>query len=359
MNKTMIIAEAGVNHNGQLELALALVEAAAKAGADAVKFQTFNAKQLVTAQAPQAKYQAENTQQNENQLAMLEKLQLSATDHQQLIAHCEKFGIKFMSTAFDSESLTFLASELRLPILKIPSGEITNAPLLLQFARTGADLILSTGVCTLTEIQQALAVLAFGLTQPDTEPDGVKAFQAAYLSAAGQQQLAAKVILLHCTTEYPAPLEDINLRAMATLRQHFNLRVGYSDHSAGILVPTAAVALEACVIEKHFTLDKSLPGPDHKASLEPAELCQMVEAIRNVELVLGHPQKTPAPSELHNRTLIRKSLVAAKPLVAGQILKPADLTAKRPATGRSPFDYWQLLGTAVNRDYQYDEPIDE
>lgn len=358
MSKTLIIAEAGVNHNGSLELALQLVEAASAAGADVVKFQTFNAEQLVTNRAKKAEYQAENTQNNGNQLDMLKKLQLSHADHLLLIKKCDELGIRFMSTAFDSESLQFLA-QLQLPVMKIPSGEITNAPLLLQYARTGADIILSTGVSTLSEIRDALGVLAYGMTTPATQlPTSSADFVSAFHSAAGQEQLKQKVTLLHCTTEYPAPFADINLKAMNSLRQEFGLAVGYSDHSQGIVVPMAAVARDATVIEKHFTLDKNLPGPDHQASLEPAELKAMVDGIRQVELVLGHGRKEPAPSELKNRILIRKSLVAARPLKAGDTFKAEDLVCKRPGDGKSPFDYWQLLGSTINRDYQHDELID-
>lgn len=358
MSTTLIIAEAGVNHNGSLQLALQLVEAASAAGADVVKFQTFNAEKLVTNRAKKAEYQTENTQNDGNQLDMLKQLQLSHADHILLIKRCDELGIRFMSTAFDSESLQFLA-ELKLPVLKIPSGEITNAPLLLQYARTGADIILSTGVSTITEIRDALGVLAFGMTTaPHEVPTNRSDFAMAFASEAGQQQLKQKVTLLHCTTEYPAPFSDINLKAMDTLRQEFGLAVGYSDHSQGILVPMAAVARDATVIEKHFTLDKTLPGPDHQASLEPAELKAMVDGIRQVELVLGHGRKEPAPSELKNRLLIRKSLVAARPLQAGATFTAADLVCKRPGDGKSPFDYWQLLGNTINRDYQHDELID-
>ncbi len=359
MSKTLIIAEAGVNHNGCLNMALQLVEAASAAGADVVKFQTFNAEQLVTNRAKKAEYQAENTQNNGNQLEMLKQLQLSHADHLTLMQRCDELGIRFMSTAFDNDSLQFLAG-LQLKIMKIPSGEITNAPLLLQYARTGADIILSTGVSTLDEVREALGVLAFGMTTSDTVmPQGRADFSKAFASEAGQQQLKNKVTLLHCTTEYPAPFADINLKAMDNLRQEFGLAVGYSDHSQGILVPVAAVARDATVIEKHFTLDKNLPGPDHQASLEPDELKAMVDNIRQVELVLGHGRKEPAPSELKNRQLIRKSLVAARPLSAGAQFSAQDLVCKRPGDGKSPFDYWQLLGRTISRDYQHDELIED
>jgi len=279
---TLVIAEAGVNHNGSEEIAIALIDAAHESGADIVKFQTFKAKNLVTATAEQADYQVTNTNKVETQLSMLSRLELSYEAHIRLIDHCQKLGIQFLSTAFDSESLNFLVNKLQLKTLKIASGEITNAPFILEHARTGCDLILSTGMSTLADIESALGVIAFGLTATvDTKP-GIGAFQTAYASIEGQKALKAKLKLLHCTTEYPAPFNEINLKAMDTLASAFCLDVGYSDHSQGITIPIAATARGACVIEKHFTLDKEMPGPDHKASIDPKELTEMVAAIRTV-----------------------------------------------------------------------------
>lgn len=359
MLRTYIIAEAGVNHNGSLELAMHLVEVAHAAGADAVKFQTFKAKHLVTASAQQAEYQIANTHKQESQLAMLSRLELSYPAHHQLIARCRELGIDFLSTAFDDESLGFLANELHLQTLKIPSGEITNAPLILAHARSGARLIVSTGMTTLQEIENALGVIAFGYTAVLDAPPSQSAFKTAFQSAAGQQALKDKVTLLHCTTEYPAPLADINLKAMDTMAATFGLPVGYSDHSEGIVVPIAAVARGAVIIEKHFTLDKNMEGPDHKASLEPAELHAMVAAIRNVELALGKSEKQPQDSETKNIAIARKSLVAAKNIAQGELLSADNIAIKRPGTGSSPFRYWEVLGSHASRHYAEGECLDE
>ncbi|MFB2754184.1 N-acetylneuraminate synthase [Shewanella xiamenensis] len=349
---TLIIAEAGVNHNGDEALAFQLVDAAYHAGADIVKFQTFKAKNLVTEQAQQADYQVANTQKQESQLAMLSRLELSYEAHHQLVAYCERLGIEFLSTAFDSESLDFLVNDLKLTRLKIPSGEITNAPLVLQHARTGCDLIVSTGMSTLADIEAVLGVIAFGYTAPlDVEPS-VDAFQAAYFSESGKKALKDKVTVLHCTTEYPAPLADINLRAMDTLASAFGLPVGYSDHSEGIVVPIAAVARGAELIEKHFTLDKEMEGPDHKASLNPLELKDMVQAIRAVELTLGDGIKGPRPSEIKNKAAARKSIVAARYIANGHIISADDLDVKRPGTGDSPYRFWDVQGKIATRDYK-------
>lgn len=349
---TLIIAEAGVNHNGDEQLAFKLVDAAHAAGADIVKFQTFKAKNLVTEQALQADYQIANTGRKESQLAMLSRLELSYSVHHQLVAYCNKLGIEFLSTAFDSESLDFLVNDLGLTRLKIPSGEITNAPLVLQHARTGCDLIVSTGMATLADIEAVLGVIAFGYTAAQDALPSVDAFQSAYFSIDGKAALKQKVTVLHCTTEYPAPLTDINLRAMDTIATAFGLAVGYSDHSEGILVPVAAVARGAGVIEKHFTLDKSMEGPDHKASLDPVELKAMVEAIRNIELTLGDGIKGPRPSEIKNKVAARKSLVAARDIAAGTVLSEQDLTVKRPGTGDSPYKYWSIQGVVTSRNYK-------
>lgn len=354
-----IIAEAGVNHNGDEALAVALIEAAHRAGVDVVKFQTFKAANLVTRQAKQAAYQTANTGKEESQFAMLSRLELSFDAHLRLIAHCESLGIEFLSTAFDTESLDFLVNRLKLQTLKIPSGELTNAPFVLAHARTGCELIVSTGMATLAEVEAALGVIAFGLTAPLDAQPGEAAFMAAYASEAGQAALANKVTLLHCTTEYPAPMVDINLRAMDTLSHAFRLPVGYSDHSQGITIPVAAVARGACLIEKHFTLDCNMEGPDHKASLEPDALAAMVQGIRDVELALGDGLKGPRPSEIKNKEIARKSLVAACDIEEGTILCADNLAIKRPGDGMSPYAYWQLLGQPVKRAYQAGEPIRE
>jgi len=356
---TLIIAEAGVNHNGNEELAFKLVDKAFAAGADIVKFQTFKAKNLVTANALQADYQVTNTGKQESQLAMLSRLELSYEAHHQLVAYCNKLGIEFLSTAFDSESLDFLVNDLKLTRLKIPSGEITNAPLVLQHARTGCDLIVSTGMATLADIEAVLGVIAFGYIAPKDAIPSVDAFQNAYFSDEGRRVLREKVTVLHCTTEYPAPLCDINLRAMDTLSAAFGLAVGYSDHSEGIVVPIAAVARGATLIEKHFTLDKTMEGPDHKASLDPAELKAMVQAIRAVELTLGDGIKGPRPSEIKNKAVARKSIVAATDIKIGQVLTESDLSVKRPGDGQSPFKFWDILSKPASRNYKAGELIIE
>ena len=347
-----IIAEAGVNHNGSVDLAFKLIDAAHAAGVDIVKFQTFKAKNLVTQDAQQAEYQALNTGVAESQFSMLSRLELDYETHHALIAYCAKLGIKFLSTAFDQESLHFLVNDLKLKTLKIPSGELTNAPFVLEHAQTGCDLIVSTGMATLAEIENALSVIAFGLINSKTIQPSEQAFAEAYASEAGQAALKEKVILLHCTTEYPAPLNEVNLKAMQTLATAFGLTAGYSDHTAGISIPVAAIALGAQLIEKHFTLDKNLPGPDHKASLEPNELIAMVQAIRDVELALGNGIKIPQLSEVKNKAIARKSLVAAGAIKAGELLTEQNLTTKRPGNGLSPYLYWSLLGEKAQKDYK-------
>jgi len=354
---TLIIAEAGVNHNGSEEFAFKLVDAAYEAGADIVKFQTFKAKNLVTANAKQANYQVTNTQKVESQLAMLSRLELSYDTHHKLVKYCSELGIEFLSTAFDFESLDFLVNDLGLKKLKIPSGELTNAPLVLAHAKTGCDLIISTGMATLAEIEMALGVIAFGYTVKEQHKPSIDAFQAAYFSEQGQQALKTKVTILHCTTEYPAPMEDINLKAIETLAIAFNLPAGYSDHSAGITIPVAAVARGACLIEKHFTLDNNMEGPDHKASLEPSELTAMIKAIRNVELALGDGVKGPRPSEIKNKTVARKSLVALKAIKTGEIYSAENLTIKRPGNGSSPYLYWDLIGKEALQDHVEGEVV--
>jgi N-acetylneuraminate synthase len=351
-----IIAEAGVNHNGSVDLARKLIDVAANAGADAVKFQTFRAEEVVSRKAPKAEYQRRITGAEESQYEMVKKLELGETEHQALLAHCEGKGIQFLSTPFDLQSLDFLVKELDLPRIKIASGEITNGPLLLETARSGKPIILSTGMCSLGEIETALGVLAFGYTLPEKKPS-LQAFEEAYRAEIGQQALREKVLLLHCTTEYPSPFEDVHLRAMGTMHEAFGLPVGYSDHTPGIAIPIAAVARGAVVIEKHFTLDRSLPGPDHKASLEPAELKEMVRAIRQVELALGSPLKIPAPSETKNILIARKSLSAAQNIRRGMIFSAENLSGKRPGNGISPMYYWDWLGKVADKDYQMDEMI--
>tara|TARA_Y100000588_G_scaffold381013_1_gene465824 strand:+ start:48 stop:1118 length:1071 start_codon:yes stop_codon:yes gene_type:complete len=355
---TLIIAEAGVNHNGSDELAYALVDAAYRAGADIVKFQTFKAKNLVTEEAEQAEYQVTNSGQKESQFTMLKRLELSYDTHHKLVKYCQDKGIEFLSTAFDSESLNFLVNDLGITRLKLPSGEITNAPLVLEHARTGCDLIVSTGMATLSEIEQVLSVIAFGyLNKLDTPTD--EQLQVAYFSDEGKRLLKQKVTLLHCTTEYPAPFNDINLNAMDTMADSFKLAVGYSDHSEGITVPIAAVAKGAVLIEKHFTVDKNLPGPDHKASLDPIELQAMVEGIRTVEQVLGDGIKGPRPSEVKNKAVARKSLVAAKNIEVGEAFSESNLAVKRPGRGINPIHFWRYLGSKSQQSYKAGDLINE
>ncbi len=355
---TLIIAEAGVNHNGSDDLAFQLVDAAYKAGADIVKFQTFKAKNLVTESAKQADYQVTNTGQQESQFNMLKRLELSYETHHKLVKYCNDLGIEFLSTAFDSESLEFLVNDLGITRLKLPSGEITNAPLVLEHARTGCDLIVSTGMATLTDIEQVLSVIAYGYLNKEGNPTEEALFDA-YYSDEGKALLKEKVTLLHCTTEYPAPFADINLNAMDTMKSAFKLAVGYSDHSEGIIVPISAVAKGAVLIEKHFTTDKSLPGPDHKASLDPVELKDMVDGIRIVETVLGDGIKGPRPSEIKNKAVARKSLVIAAPLKKGEIITKNHLAVKRPGDGMAPSEYWNVLGMESSKDYQVGQILDE
>lgn len=353
---TYIIAEAGVNHNGSLDLAKKLIDVAVDAGVDAVKFQTFKTEKVVSRKAPKADYQKKITCAEESQYEMIKKLELGKPAHETLVVHCKKKGIQFLSTPFDLESLDFLVKKLDLPRIKLPSGEITNGPLLLETARSGKSTILSTGMCSLGEIETALGVLAFGYTESEKRPL-LKAFEEAYSSSSGQRALREKVVLLHCTTEYPAPFEDVHLRAMGTMHRAFGLPVGYSDHTTGITVPIAAAAKGAVVIEKHFTLDRNLPGPDHKASLEPDELKKMVSSIRQVELALGSPLKAPAPSEIRNRSVARKSLTATEGIKKGTMFSKDNLCAKRPADGISPMSYWERMGSIADRDYESDELI--
>ena len=354
---TFVIAEAGVNHDGQLDLALRLVDAAAETGADAVKFQTFSARRMVCRDAPQAAYQRRAGNGGEGQYEMLQRLELDLAAHQALVAHCAERRITFLSTPFDDASLDLLVAEIGVARLKLGSGELTHGPLLLRAAATGKPIILSTGMSTLGEVEQALSVLALGYTRPEAAP-GRRAFGAALAAEPGRRALREKVVLLHCTSQYPAPVEDINLRAMDTLAAAFGLPVGLSDHSAGIVVAIAAVARGAVMIEKHLTLERGLPGPDHAASLEPPEFQAMVDGIRAVEAALGRPAKQPAPGELATRDVARKSLVAARPIAAGTRLSADDIAVKRPGTGLSPMAYWDLAGTVARRDYAAEEPLE-
>jgi len=329
---TLIIAEAGVNHNGDMELAKRLIDIAADAGADLVKFQTFSAERLATQSAPKADYQNQTTDRVESQFAMLKQLELSMQMHEVLIAHCQQRNIGFFSTGFDIQSLDYLAS-LGAERFKIPSGEITNMPYLRHIGGFGKPVILSTGMATLGEIEAALEVL----------------------EAAGTSR--TQITVLHCNTEYPTPIQDVNLRAMCSIRDAFGVAVGYSDHTAGIEVPIAAVALGVTVIEKHLTLDRNLPGPDHKASLEPDEFAAMVRAIRNIEQAMGDGIKRPSPSEAKNLPIARKSLVAAKQIRAGERFTSENVVSKRPGTGISPMRWDEVIGRVASRDFAVDDLI--
>lgn len=351
-----IIAEAGVNHNGSLGMALQLVDAAADAGADAVKFQTFTAERLVRQNAPKAGYQKQTTGTDESQYEMLSRLELPHVAHVALLDRCLERGLDFLSTPFDEESFDFLTDDLGLKTIKLGSGEITNGPMLLRAARKGVSVILSTGMSTLGEVETALSCLAFGYITTDGTPS-LDAFLAAYTCAEGRVALERHVTLLHCTTEYPAPFEEVNLRSMLTMKHAFALPVGYSDHTEGIAVSVAAAALCASVIEKHFTLDRTLPGPDHKASLEPGELAEMVRSIRQTEAALGSGLKMPSASERMNRTIVRKSLLARYNIALGEPLTADLMEAKRPGDGRSPMEYWSLLGKPSPSEYKVGDAL--
>jgi N-acetylneuraminate synthase len=355
-SKVIVIAEAGVNHNGDIGMAKNMVRAAAAAGADYVKFQTFRSEASIRAGTPKAEYQTAATGDGDDMLEMVKKLELPFDAFRDLAGTAAAEGIGFLSTAFDSESITFLKT-LDLDYFKIPSGETTNARLLLDVAEAEKPILMSTGTSNLDEIEAALGVIAFGLSGEPRENACGKAFADAFAAPDGQARLRKRVTLLHCTTQYPAPFGDINLRAMATMRDRFELAVGYSDHSLGLSVPIAAAALGARVIEKHFTLDRNLTGPDHAASLEPGELTAMVRAVREVELALGSSTKAPAPSELANRELVRKSLVALRPIRAGEIFSAENVGAKRPGTGISAMRMFDVIGTKAERDFQPDDFI--
>ena len=329
----LIIAEAGVNHNGSMEIAKQLVDAAVEAGVDIIKFQTFKAEKLVSKAAKQAEYQKKNIGDgNDSQYEMLKKLELSEKNHEELMAYCKEKGIRFWSTAFDFESMDYLHS-LGLGLWKIPSGEITNYPFIRKIASYGEDVIMSTGMCEMMDIRNAMDVLLrYGIRKE-------------------------QITLLHCNTQYPTPYQDVNLNAMASIKHEFDIQVGYSDHTTGIEVPIAAVALGAKVIEKHFTIDRNLPGPDHKASLEPHELKAMVSAIRHIEQALGDGIKRVSDSEKANISVARKSIVAACPIKKGEPLTEENLTVKRPGTGLSPMLWDQVLGTFAIKDYEEEDLI--
>lgn len=330
---TLIIAEAGVNHNGDQNLARALVDAAAASGADIVKFQTFRADRLVTVAAKKAAYQMVTTSVGESQHEMLRRLELSEAAHDELIARCRERGIEFFSTAFDVDGLDYL-DRLGMERIKVPSGEITNLPYLRRVGKLGKQVLLSTGMSNMGEIEAAIDVLEGSGTPREA------------------------ITVLHCNTEYPVPMAEVNLRAMLSIRDAFGVAVGFSDHTEGIEVATAAVALGATVIEKHFTLDRNLPGPDHRASIEPDQLAQLVRAIRNIELAMGDGIKRPGASELRNRPVARKSIVASRPIVRGERFGNDNLTAKRPGTGVSPMRWDEVIERVATRDYAADEPID-
>ncbi|MDF2511044.1 MAG: N-acetylneuraminate synthase [Herbinix sp.] len=331
MNKAYVIAEAGVNHNGDYELAKKMIFEAKKAGADAVKFQTFKAENLVSVYAPKAEYQLKNTDLKESQQEMLKRLELSYEQFKNLNQYAKELEIDFLSTPFDEESIEFLRS-LQMPFFKIPSGEITNLPYLLKIASTQIPIIMSTGMSTLHEIEEALQVF--------------DAYD------------RKNIILLHCNTQYPTPYQDVNLKALDTLKQRFGVTVGYSDHTLGIEVPIAAVTMGAVLIEKHFTLDCNMEGPDHKASLEPKELADMIKAIRNIEKALGTGEKIPSSSELQNKEIARKSIVARTDIKKGDTFTEDNIVAKRPGDGISPMKWYQVIGQAAIRDFKKDEKIE-
>jgi len=349
MNKVYVIAEAGVNHNGELALARQLVDAAADAGADAVKFQTFDARKLASRKAPKASYQKQTTDAGESQLDMLRKLELPREWHHELRERAHARGIEFLSTAFDPDSLDFLES-LGMPFYKVPSGELTNGPLLWKFARQRKPLVVSTGMATLSEVELALAVITHAFNNDD-EPRHVDEAWRAWSNPLWRQSLQGRVTLLHCTSQYPTPLHEVNLAAMDTLGRAFGLPVGYSDHTEGIVVPVAAVARGAILVEKHFTLDRAMPGPDHKASLEPAELTLMVQQIRAIALALGDGIKGPQPSEWDTRQAARQQVVVTRDLPAGHRFERSDLGTARSGHGLPPSALWGLVGQISHQAY--------
>lgn len=355
--RVKIIAEAGVNHNGDIKMAKELVNAAAKAGADIVKFQTFKAEKLVTKSAEKAQYQKDNCGADESQYDMLKKLELSDEMHFELIEHCNKREIDFLSTAFDFDSLVLLTRKIGLKLLKIPSGEITNGPLIHQHARTKAQIILSTGMSNIDEIETALAVLAHGYCCPDNEINSIDDCIKVYNTQEAQSVLKNKVTLLHCTSNYPASFESVNLKAMNTMENKFSLPIGYSDHTEGILATIAAVARGATIIEKHFTLDKKLPGPDHKASIEPHELTELVKSVRSVSSMLGSGEKAADSCELSTIGIARKSLHAKKTINKGDFFNANNIDILRPGNGISPMDFWKYLNTKSPQKFNKGEKI--
>lgn len=357
MARVFFIAEAGVNHNGSVGRALELVRAAADAGADAVKFQTFKAEAVAAESARKASYQARETGAGESQLAMLKALELTEAEFARVDEECRRLGIEFMSTPFDFGSLAFLSSRLKVRRLKCPSGEITNGPFLLAMAQTGLPIILSTGMATMDEIRDALAVLGFGYSQQST-PQGLASLRQHLTLPEVVSLLRRKVTILHCTSAYPAPFSDLNLLAMRTISERFGLEVGYSDHSQGLHVSLAAVALGAVCIEKHFTMDRNLPGPDHKASLEPAELKTLVAQVRDVTAALGSPIKAPTSAEEDTKAVARRSMVAMKDIRRGEGFSASDLSALRPAGGLSPMAVWDLARSQAKRDYTRGQQIE-
>ena len=357
MTHVTVIAEAGVNHNGSTDLALRLVDAAADAGADIVKFQTFKADKLVTANAPRAEYQARNTGVADDQQSMLRGLELDAAAHRRIVNHCKARGIVFLSTPFDDESTDLLTETLGLRLVKVGSGDMTNGPHLLRLAWRGLDIILSTGMATMDEVAEALGVIAYGYSGGQTPARA--AFAEALARPDLRHMLARKVTLLHCTSNYPAPADEINLAVMDSFRAAYPLPVGFSDHSDGIAIAIAAVGRGAVMIEKHLTLDRKLPGPDHVASIEPADFARMVLAIREVERAIGSPVKTPTPSERKTMPVARKSIVAARRITAGETFTMENLAIKRPGTGLGPNVLWDLFGKHAPRDFALDESVTE
>lgn len=355
-NKIIVIAEAGVNHNGSLKNAFEMIDVAKSAGADFIKFQSFIADNLASKFARNAKYQDRNLKTKKTQYQMLKDLEIDKSFHLKIARECERKGISFLSTAFDPESLDFLLDTFDFDFLKIPSGEITNAPFVLKHALSGKNIVLSTGMANMKEIRDALGVLAFGFSKNNHKPSMAN-FKKSYESKKGKKLLQQKVTLLHCTTEYPAPLSDVNLKAMRTLEKEFKINVGYSDHTSGIAVAIAASGMGAKIIEKHFTLDKNQSGPDHKASLEPNELRDMISNIRLVESILGDGEKKAQQSETKNIEVARKSLVAQKVIRKGEKFSKDNLGIKRPGNGISPYEYWNLIGKISTNDYEKDELI--
>lgn len=350
-----IIAEAGVNHNGDIDRAKQMIDVAKGAGADAIKFQTFTAQELVTKQASQAEYQTKNIGKETTQYEMLKALEISAQDHKVLIAHCEKKGIHFMSSAFSIESARFLSEDCAIKTIKLGSGELTNAPLLLAVAQSKINVILSTGMSTVSEVKDALSVLAFGYFENDDAQPSQTAFGDAYKKH--KNRLKDKVSILQCTTDYPCAPEFANLNAMETLRREFGCPIGFSDHTLGDHIVIAAVAKGAKIVEKHFTLDRNLPGPDHKASLEADELKEMIKKIRDVEAAFGHGERKPFPPEEKIKLNARKSIVAKNPISKGEAFTENNITTKRPENGLSPMLYWDMLGKQAQQNFDEDEAI--